>query len=228
MPNQDPNGTGNQFVFNLRFGGWQYADIETGLFYNWNRFYDPTTGRYVESDLIGLEGGINTYAYAFGDPLNFIDPDGLDATQTYNWGPNYESRIYKNPRTLIGHDTFKNNNGAAQCVELIKQTVGNNVSTSTWRQGPLVDKNTPPGTAIANFNNHGKFDDQDTGQHAALLAVGKNPLGEIIVVDQWKTLHTVHERTILNVSPTNPTPSNNAKDFNVILFPKDCGCSKKK
>lgn len=47
----------------------QYYDKETGLHYNYYRDYDPASGRYVESDPIGLEGGINTYAYALNNPL---------------------------------------------------------------------------------------------------------------------------------------------------------------
>jgi RHS repeat-associated protein len=64
-------------IYNLRFPG-QYYDQETGLNYNYLRDLDPTTGRYVESDPIGLyDGGWSTYAYANGDPIIYVDPFGL-------------------------------------------------------------------------------------------------------------------------------------------------------
>lgn len=76
MANENPNGAG-QFSFNLRFPG-QYYDRETNLHYNINRDYDPAIGRYVQSDPIGLQGGINTYTYVLGNPLLWVDPLGLD------------------------------------------------------------------------------------------------------------------------------------------------------
>ncbi len=55
----------------------QVFDAETGLNQNWMRDYDPRLGRYRQSDPIGLAGGINTYAYANGAPLKYVDFLGL-------------------------------------------------------------------------------------------------------------------------------------------------------
>lgn len=61
---------------NLRFPG-QYLDRETGMHYNWARNYDPKLGRYVNSDPIGLAGGLNEFLYAEGRPTVGFDPRGL-------------------------------------------------------------------------------------------------------------------------------------------------------
>lgn len=59
-----------------RFPG-QIFDEETALHYNYFRDYDPSLGRYIQSDPIGLQGGLNTYNYVEANPLNAIDPYGL-------------------------------------------------------------------------------------------------------------------------------------------------------
>jgi RHS repeat-associated protein len=75
--NPNPTGAG-AFAYNLRFPG-QVFDGQAGLHQNMARDYDPAAGRYVESDPIGLDAGVNTYAYVEGDPLDAADPLGLEA-----------------------------------------------------------------------------------------------------------------------------------------------------
>lgn len=69
---------------NLRFPG-QYYDAETGLNYNYFRDYNPVVGRYVESDPIGLGGGLNIYRYSGNNPLTYIDFTGLSCEQLTPW-----------------------------------------------------------------------------------------------------------------------------------------------
>jgi len=74
--NEDPDRDGSGTTVALRFPGQTY-DSETGLHYNYFRDYDPVTGRYIESDPIGLNGGINTYSYVDNDPVNYMDAEGF-------------------------------------------------------------------------------------------------------------------------------------------------------
>jgi RHS repeat-associated protein len=73
---EDPDGNGTSVRFDLRFPGQQY-DAATGLYYNYFRDYEPGTGRYVESDPVGLKGGVSTYAYVSSNPLGYSDSSGL-------------------------------------------------------------------------------------------------------------------------------------------------------
>ncbi len=74
---------------NLRFAG-QYFDHETGLSYNYFRYYCPETGRYLTPDPIGLRGGVNLFAYSINNPVNRIDPYGLNSA---TWLPNISAAV---------------------------------------------------------------------------------------------------------------------------------------
>ncbi|MGH8672337.1 MAG: RHS repeat-associated core domain-containing protein, partial [Burkholderiales bacterium] len=143
VPDQNPSGLGT-FEFNLRFPG-QYADKETNLHYNYFRDYSPEIGRYVQSDPIGLAGGLNTFAYAESNPTSAIDPQGL-ASCIY--------RISSGEMTCISNATDKavfsaifasgNNSGGTQCKN-------NPRCTGLSERGPIpqglwIWSNDPPST----------------------------------------------------------------------------------
>ncbi|WKT61885.1 RHS repeat-associated core domain-containing protein [Microbulbifer thermotolerans] len=77
-PDTDPDSDGEQTVVNLRFPG-QIQGGGATFYYNCFRDYDPGLGRYLQSDPIGLNGGINTYGYVEGNPLIYAGPYGLEA-----------------------------------------------------------------------------------------------------------------------------------------------------
>ena len=105
-PQENPSGLG-AYKYNQRMPG-QVFDQETQMVYNLNRDYQSTTGRYVQSDSIGLGGGINTYAYVEGNPLSFVDANGLWAV-SFGWalGPGFQMAFGKDDQTGRGYMDFK-------------------------------------------------------------------------------------------------------------------------
>ncbi|WP_417069869.1 RHS repeat-associated core domain-containing protein [Niveibacterium terrae] len=86
-PIENPSALG-AYTYNPRFPGQVY-DRESNLFQNWNRDYDPVVGRYVQSDPIGLQGGVNTYSYVGGNPIMLFDALGLEPERGQGFSTHY-------------------------------------------------------------------------------------------------------------------------------------------
>lgn len=155
-PDQNPTGLGT-FVYNLRFPG-QYFDPETGFNQNYFRDYDPSIGRYLQSDPIGLQGGINTYAYAQGNPVSYRDPSGL-AVYVGQHGAFFSSDplqhaaivlVPDNPADFANFAIFQATNG--QLATLGGQPTGYS-GEGTDQFGYLVGEANYPGDSPCNLHN---------------------------------------------------------------------------
>jgi RHS repeat-associated protein len=111
---------------NLRFPG-QYFDVETGFAQNGFRDYASLLGRYIESDPIGLAGGLNTFVYIGANPENGIDADGLDALLFNNTNAaNFPGGPYGHNAIAVGTPSqgyfFYSKNGGPDNVSLYFST----------------------------------------------------------------------------------------------------------
>jgi RHS repeat-associated protein len=110
----------------IRFPG-RWEDEETNLYYNWHRYYDPATGRYLQADPIGLAGGMNLYSYVANDPINFADPLGLRGS---NCRPRFKKCVGK-ARVLLGNIRHIGISGAFG-KEVIINSCSAAIITSQW------------------------------------------------------------------------------------------------
>ncbi|MES2408654.1 MAG: RHS repeat-associated core domain-containing protein [Pseudomonadota bacterium] len=157
-----------RFDFNLRLPG-QYEDTETGYYYNFHRYYNPETGRYLTPDPIGLSGGTNLYAYVDGNPAGAGDPWGLDSTSA-NGITTFNTAFADLPMftipTLQGWQDYTNNSLFGHTYNQKVSVNGLNSSELQNLWSYIVDHPTPnsgafPATFAGTYNpatpNYGAF-----------------------------------------------------------------------
>jgi len=191
---------------NLRFPG-QYYDAETGLHHNFFRDYSPSIGRYLQSDPIGLYGGLNSYAYVEGNPLNWIDPYGLKKFPKKTPGGKTITMINDNPKnpspdldvkdSLV--DTVVDALDAAPGVDSININStkgGKHAAASNHPKGRACDINKINGKT-ANSSNKGSKDLQDALSKQADTRENFGP--------------TRNEKTVITYDPSTNTKGSSTK-----------------
>ena len=160
------NPTTTVFTMPLRMAG-QYYDSEVGTSYNYFRDYDASTGRYVESDPIGLGDGNNTYNYVVSSPLSFVDPSGqAHCVLTFSNGSGNLSCTPDNPAHLPVNIPVAsgNNGGGTHCKN-------NPECEATPNRGPI-----PRGDWHWNLNSPGDNNSKPNG-HRLFPSSGTNTFG---------------------------------------------------
>jgi RHS repeat-associated protein len=149
--------------FNLGFPG-QYNDSESLLSYNRNRYYDASIGRYIEADPIGLAGGVNIYAYALSNPIDWVDASGLSSI-TYD-GATHSITLIDGSGSAIG--SYPANNNTTR------------TSGGPWPNGtfPYLYSNPhPESDANGPYGSHGIFVFQVPGRTGMGLHSGRQNSG---------------------------------------------------
>ncbi|MDV3441543.1 RHS repeat-associated core domain-containing protein, partial [Pseudomonas otitidis] len=167
-----PKTYGSNIDVILRFPG-QIADAHSALYYNYFRDYDPETGRYVESDPIGLDGGLNTYGYVMGNPIYYTDTLGLEPHVPYDTFSEARIEMLKDLRergikTGFEFTAYIYKLPADGCEFWAYTTPSTNRLKTKVEPQTAIDENTPPYEHGHNHPSNGGFSQQDRDTSAKL------------------------------------------------------------
>ncbi len=105
----------------------QYFDTESGLHYNYHRYYDPSIGRYLRADPIGLDGGINLFVYASLNPINLIDPYGLETESAFR-ARVARQNAFNNPKNASILNVFRPTNFNAKTTSMYSESAASKMA----------------------------------------------------------------------------------------------------
>lgn len=128
---------------------YQYTGRErdaSGLYYYRARYYHPGMARFISEDPLGLAAGINMYAYVEGNPINYIDPLGLEKLNLFTEGSQYHSGAQADPDvpgtwSIYAHMSPRNvqDDRAGQSKLLNADAVAQLLKNEGWKPGEPVD-----------------------------------------------------------------------------------------
>ncbi|MES9976471.1 MAG: RHS repeat-associated core domain-containing protein [Candidatus Thiodiazotropha sp.] len=173
----DVDGDGEVYTFNLRYPG-QYHDRESGYYYNYFRDYDPATGRYVQSDPVGLDGGLNTYSYVGNNPLIRIDQAGLDWIYSQSTGNLFYQPLTNQgggPPAPVASGGYSGNgagynNPSMQNVPNVGPIPQGSWTIGTPYNSPNVGPSAIPLTPNPGTNDYGRTDFRIHGDNSCMCA----------------------------------------------------------
>jgi RHS repeat-associated protein len=209
----------------FQYTGRETSGATSDVFYYRARYYNAALGRFLSEDQAAFGDGRNLYTYADNNPILLVDPMGLQSVPGRQPDGSYAANLSDprlDPLTRAPYPSAPRPYGeSSQCVSFTKMFTGA-PCTDCWRAGPKVlgDTDIPLGTAIATFDDNGRYPGSATTAKNSGIYIGQRD-GRVFIIDQWPG-HNARARTI----DPGGSPSNDSNAYSVVLVPPGTKSSK--